>query len=95
MSPQLRFRLRQLGLTIRDFAAITGVSEDSVSDWGRKPHTSKPVRPEPLWAKHLIRAWQFDPSLLREAMLAAHLALSIEEEESRADTSASGLKFPL
>lgn len=85
MSPQSRHRLRQLNLTIRDFAAITGVSEDVVSDWDRRDHPVRGRRPEPLWVKHLIRAWLYDPSLLREAMLAAKIAVDVEEEENRSE----------
>lgn len=71
MSPELTRGLRRLGLSSREFAAITGVHEDIVSSWSRKRHPVLGVRPEPLWAQHLVRAWLKDPSLLVDALIAA------------------------
>lgn len=70
MTPFLKSALRSLGLTGREFAALTGVSEDTVSGWGKKVRQSRGVQHEPLWAILLTDAWQRCPEALQAARAA-------------------------
>jgi hypothetical protein len=83
LSPELTRALRQLHLSLRDFANITGVHEDVVYSWDRKPaSTGNRLRPQPGWVKPLIDAWLFDPSLLGKALADALIATQREAENA-------------
>jgi hypothetical protein len=71
MTPEMRQRVRDIGLSARAFAAIVGLHEDTVHGWGRKHHQQRGIQPEPIWAWHLVRAWTRYPVLLLEAVAEA------------------------
>lgn len=75
MSPELKARVRALGINIRAFAALVGLGEDTVASWGKKHRHGRPASPEPIWAWHLVRAWERYPDLLREAVVEAQSAM--------------------
>lgn len=71
MTPQLKTAVRELGLSGLAFAALTGIANTTISGWGRKQRRDRAVQQEPIWAWHLIRAWQRYPVLLLEAVAMA------------------------
>lgn len=71
MTPQLKAAVRGLGLSGLAFAALTGLANTTISGWGRKQRRDRAVQQEPIWAWHLVRAWQRYPLLLLEAVAMA------------------------
>jgi hypothetical protein len=67
MTPELRAALKTLGLSGRKFAALTGLSDDTVSGWGRKQRETRGVQKVPAWVPLLITAWQASPDALEAA----------------------------
>lgn len=73
MTPHMKETLKSMGVSGREFATLTGLSEDTVSGWGRRRH-GREVQHEPLWAWLLIDAWRHSPAALecaRESMAEA------------------------
>ena len=71
MTPALRAALRSLGVTQDAFAAITGLTPGTVSDWGRTPPREREagkVRSEPGWPWLLVRWWEKHPDDLAEVI---------------------------
>lgn len=66
MTPQMKQTLRGMDVTGREFASLTGISEDTVSGWGRLRH-GREVQREPLWAWRLADAWRIAPETLQAA----------------------------
>jgi hypothetical protein len=67
MTTDFRAALKGLGLSGRGFAALTGITPNTVSNWGRQPH-GRDVQDVPLWAWRLIDAWRATPSVLADAL---------------------------
>jgi hypothetical protein len=64
MTPQeFRARLRALGLTIREFGALTGVNVTTAGYWGRERPGSG-MQAFPAWVPLLLTAWERSPDLL-------------------------------
>ena len=61
MTPPDRDRLRLLGLTVPEFARITGYSPDRVWRWGID------ANPTPRWVVLLLSAWGASPEALQRA----------------------------
>lgn len=67
MTPLLKSTLKDMGVTAREFAALTGLSEDTVSGWGKRHRAARGTQQEPPWVWCLVDAWRHSPEALAVA----------------------------
>ncbi len=65
MTPELSSALESLGLTGREFCALTGINANTLSGWG-KPRSGRGVQEVPRWVWLLLAAWAAAPDVLAE-----------------------------
>jgi|SRR3954469_7329163 hypothetical protein len=67
---EFRSRTRALGISLTDFATLTGVNRTTVNCWGGFRTGSFRDQDFPHWVGLLLAAWESDPEALLEAAAA-------------------------
>lgn len=66
MTPADRAALRAIGLSGREFAALTGQHPNTVQGWGNG-RSGRGIQDTPRWVRLLIQAWTYQPALIEAA----------------------------
>lgn len=64
---EFRARCRALGLSLTDFATLTGINRTTVNCWGGFRTGSFRDQEFPHWVGLLLDAWESDPTSILEA----------------------------